>query len=110
MQQTASTIANRREPVVTVPSTSELMRALLDHTTANRRTVTFTLRGGEKVEVAIDNVRPESGDGESWFFAGTIPGTATVIVDGRTRAVTPRVEGWFTTHRNIGWLERGIIR
>lgn len=70
----------------------------------------FSLQGGETVEVAINAVGRESGDGESWLIEGYIPGTDTVILDGGTRAVTPEVDGYYNTRRNQGWLKRGVIR
>jgi hypothetical protein len=68
------------------------------------------MTGATPVQVVINEVGRESGDGESWLFKGYIPGTDTVIIDGGTKAVTPRVEGYYNTRRQQGWLKRGVIR
>ena len=101
----------RQETIVQGPSKFELMLALFDHTMVNGRTVAFSvgngaarmhdasrgeqgLTGATLVEVAINEVGRESGDGESWLFKGYEPGGAK------------SVEGYYSTRTNTGWLKR----
>jgi hypothetical protein len=99
----------QQEAIVGGPSKFELMLGLFDHTDANKRTVTFTVRrasrvrgvastemDGTAVKIAIDQVGRESGDGESWLFEGSVPGGA--------KSVT----GYYSTRTNTGWLKRSI--
>jgi hypothetical protein len=110
-QQITSTTDVQQEAIVRGPSKFELMLALFDHTMTNGRTVTFVvgngaammheasgrelgLTGATRVEVAINEVGRESGDGESWLFKGYVPGGAK------------SVEGYYSTRTNTGRLKR----
>ena len=125
MQDTSTTEISK-ETILRGPTKLELMLALFDNTMENGRTVTFLvgngaarthddsgrelITGATRVTVAINEVSRESGDGDSWMIKGYIPGTNTVILDGGTGAVVPRVEGYYNTRYNHGWLKRGVIR
>jgi len=110
-QITSTTTDVESEAIVSGPSKFQLMLALFDTTASNDRTVWFIvgngaavmlddsgrelgLTGATPIEVVINEVGRESGDGESWSFKGHVAGGAQ------------SVEGYYSTATNTGQLKR----
>ncbi len=89
-----------RRTITNGPSKFDLMNALPDGDSKNRRTIKFTIleENGPNLlpfisePITINRLEPEDGSGESWLFEGWY---------GKNR----EVKGYFRTDERRGWIE-----
>lgn len=109
MTEQTSTSGPRRHTVISAPDKNKLSSCGADDL------VTFTVEGGEKIEVQLLGSEPVDLSGRGRKFWGYAPGTRFVVVpEGRTsRSVIPLVVGYVeyldTTIIGEAWLDEGVI-
>jgi hypothetical protein len=85
-------------PILNGPGKFDLMLGLFDHTQSSPRPVQFSVRqtSGDivTIDVSLDSLARESGDGESWNFTGKII----------HHTISGNVSGYFSTKTRTGTL------
>jgi len=90
--------------IMSGPDKDEFIAGLSENTASTPRTVRFILASGLSVDVSLDEVGRESGDGHSWLFKGRGLSERNPVAEGGCRH--PLVEGYYHSRTHRGWLKR----